>query len=391
MKTIIIYHYLASYRLPIFNELMKSDKIEFTLYSGNTSDIEIKKIETDYSLKKINDGGLRWFFLKNRWFLKNKILWQSGLINLAIKGDYDSVIFLGSPYHISTWFAAIVARLRRKRVFYWMHGVYKDKITFVDYFKLFVFYKIANGFFLYGRRAYNVLNKYKVKPKEDIHIIYNSLDYEKSLEFRKLITEKDICDYRLKYFNDKDTPVIVFIGRLNSIKRLDMIIEAQSYLKLKHNKNFFNTLIIGDGEERQRLEMLVDQNDLRKNVSFLGAIYDEEINSEALMYADLCVTPGEIGLTAIHSLAYGTPVISHDNLNLQMPEVESISRGVNGDLYKYSNLEDLANVIENWLLIKPIKDQSLVSNCYKVIDDYYNPDYQLKIFESVLCNLKIYK
>ncbi|MGO4770122.1 glycosyltransferase family 4 protein [Flavobacterium sp. W22_SRS_FK3] len=387
-KTIIVYHYLASYRQPVFTKLMKSKKIEFSLYSGTVSEIEIKKIDTSFSSKKINNNGLRWFFLNNTWFFKKKLLWQSGLITLMLKSDYDSVIFLGSPYHISTWFAAIVARLRRKRVYYWMHGVYKDRITFVDYFKLFVFYKIANGFFLYGRRAYNVLNRYKVKPKENIHIIYNSLDYEKSLEFRKLITKKDICDYRLKYFNDKDTPVIVFIGRLNSIKRLDMIIEAQSYLKLKHNKNFFNTLIIGDGEERQRLEMLVDHNNLRKNVSFLGAIYDEKINSEALMYADLCVTPGEIGLTAIHSLAYGTPVISHDNLNLQMPEVESICRGVNGDLYKYNNLEDLASVIENWLLIKPIKDQSLVSNCYKVIDDYYNPDYQLKIFESVLCNAK---
>lgn len=387
-KTTIVYHYLASYRQPVFTKLMQSKKIEFSLYSGTESEIEIKKIDPDVSLKKIDEGGLRWFFLKNSWFLKNKLLWQSGLITLMRKGDYDSVIFLGSPYHISTWFAAVVARLRRKRVFYWMHGVYKDRITSIDYFKLFVFYKIANGFFLYGRRAYNVLNKYKVKPKDNIHIIYNSLDYEKSLQFRKVISEIDIFNYRVKYFNDKDTPVVVFIGRLNSIKRLDMLIEAQNYLKIKHNKNFFNTLIIGDGEERQRLEKLVDQNDLRKNVSFLGAIYDEEINSQALMYADLCVTPGEIGLTAIHSLAYGTPVISHNNLNIQMPEIEAINKGVNGDLYKYNSLEDLGNVIENWLLEKPIKNQSLVNDCYKIIDDYYNPDYQLKIFESVLCSDK---
>jgi glycosyltransferase involved in cell wall biosynthesis len=387
-KSAIIYHYFASYRQPVFTKLMESKKIQFSLYSGILSDIEIKKIDPDISLKKIDDGGLRWFFLKNKWFLKNKLLWQSGLITLMSKGDYDSVIFLGSPYHISTWFAAIVARFRKKKVFYWMHGVYKDKITFIDYFKLFVFYKIADGFFLYGRRAYNILNWHKVKPQENIHIIYNSLDYEKSLEFRKMITEVDIYDYRVKYFNDKNTPIVVFIGRLNSVKRLDMIIEAQNYLRLKYNKNFFNTLIIGDGEEKQKLEKLVDQYDLSKKVSFLGAIYDEEINSQALMYADLCITPGEIGLTAIHSLAYGTPVISHDNLNIQMPEIESINKGVNGDLYKYNSLEDLANVIENWLLAKPIKDQSLVNDCYKIIDDYYNPDYQLKIFESVLCNTK---
>lgn len=387
-KTAIIYHYLASYRQPIFTKLMESKKIEFTLYSGTLSEIEIKKIDTDFSLKKINDGGLRWFFLNNKWFFKNKLLWQSGLITLMCKGDYDSVIFLGSPYHISTWFAAIVARIRKKKVFYWMHGVYKDKITLIDYFKLFIFYKIANGFFLYGKRAYNILNKYKIKAEENIHVIYNSLDYKKSLEFRKVISEIDICNYRIKYFNDKDTPVVVFIGRLNSTKRLDMLIEAQGDLKLKYKKNFFNTFIIGDGEERQNLEELVKKNDLEKNVTFLGAIYDEEINSNALMYADLCVTPGEVGLTAIHSLAYGTPVISHDNLDIQMPEVESITKGFNGDLYTYNSLEDLANVIENWLLVRPIKNQSIIKNCYSIIDKYYNPDYQLKIFESVLLNTK---
>lgn len=387
-KTIIVYHYLASYRQPIFNELMKSDKIEFTIYSGTTSEIEIKKIEKNYSFKKINEGGLRWFFLKNRWFFKKKLLWQSGLITIAIKGDYDSIIFLGSPYFISTWFAAIIARIRSKKVFYWMHGVYKDKITFIDYFKLFVFYKIANGFFLYGKRAYNILNKYKIKEKENIHIIYNSLNYEKSLEYRGKITQTDIYDYRVKYFNDKDTPVIVFIGRLNYVKRLDMLIEAQNYLRLKYEKNFFNILIIGDGEEKKNLEKLVSKSKLEKNVSFLGAVYDEEINSHVLLHADLCVTPGEVGLTAIHSLAYGTPVISHDNMNMQMPEVESITRGFNGDLYEYNNFEDLAKVIENWFLKRPIKNQTLINNCYSIIDKYYNPIYQLKIFESVLFKTK---
>lgn len=387
-KTAIVYHYIALYRLPIFQELMKSELVDYTIYAGNDSEIDIKKVNESVSNQSIEDGGLRWKILDNKWLFRRKILWQSGLISEILKNQYDSYIFLGSPYHISTWFAAIIVRLQRKKVFYWMHGVYKDKITFIDYFKLFIFYKIANGFFLYGKRAYNVLNKYKIKSKKNIHIIYNSLDYKKSLEFRKVIAQKDIYDYRLKYFDDKHIPVVVFIGRLNTVKRLDMLIEVQNYLKLKYKKNFFNTLIIGDGEERQNLEGLVRKNDLGKNVSFLGAIYEEEINSNALMYADLCVTPGEVGLTAIHSLAYGTPVISHDNLSIQMPEIESITKGVNGDLYKYNDFEDLGNVIENWLLVKPIKNQSIVKDCYAIIDKYYNPNYQLKIFESVLFNSK---
>lgn len=388
-KVAIIYHYLALYRLPVFQELMRSKKIEFTIYSGIDSEIDIKKIDISLSNLSINNGGLRWKLLKNKWLLNKKFLWQPGLIKVVVFGDYDSFIFLGSPYHISTWIAAMIARLRRKKVFYWMHGVYKDKISLIDYVKLFVFYKIANGFFLYGKRSLEILIKYKIKATKEIHVIYNSLDYKKSLEFRKKITETEICDYRVKYFNDIYTPVIVFIGRLNYTKRLDMLIEAQDNLKNKYKKNFFNVLIIGDGEEKLNLIALSKKRNLEKNISFLGAIYDEEINSHALMYADLCVTPGEVGLTAIHSLSYGTPVISHDNLNIQMPEVESIIRGVNGDLYKYNSIESLSEVIENWLSEKPIKTQSIVQNCHTIIDKHYNPNNQLKIFESVLLNDKI--
>lgn len=385
-KSAIIYHYLASYREPVFIELMKSEKIEFTLYSGMESEIVIKKIDPDLANLSVESGGLRWKFLQNKFILRNKFLWQSGLINMVLRSSYDSIIFLGSPYYISTWFAAIIARLRGKRVFYWMHGVYKDRITFVDYIKLFLFYKIVTGFFLYGKRAHKVLVKYKVKSKENIHIIYNSLDYRKSINFRKVITEKDIYDYREKYFNDKLTPVVIFIGRLNYVKRLDLLIEAQRILSAQCNKNIFNILIIGDGEEKCHLENLVAKNEFRNNVLFLGAIYDEEINSSALMYADLCVTPGEVGLTAIHSLSYGTPVISHDNFEIQMPEVESIIQGVTGELYKYNDVGNLAEIIDKWLLENPLKTKSIMENCYEIIDKYYNPIFQLKVFESVLVN-----
>jgi glycosyltransferase involved in cell wall biosynthesis len=385
-KCAIIYHYLASYRESVFIELMKSEKVEFTLFSGNESEICIKKIDPLVATLPIEDGGLRWEFLKNKYFFKKKFLWQSGLIGIAIKSSYDSIIFLGSPYYISTWVGAIIARLRGKKVFYWMHGVYKDKITFIDYIKMFVFYKIAHGFFLYGKRAYMVLNRYKIKSVDDIHIIYNSLDYRKSIKFRKIITESDIYEYREKYFNDKLTPVVVFIGRLNHVKRLDMLIEAQRAISVKFKKNVFNILIIGDGEEKLHLESLVVKNGFRNNVVFLGAIYDEEINSNALMYADLCVTPGEVGLTAIHSLSYGTPVISHNNFEIQMPEVEAIVEGVTGNFYKYGELGNLAEVIEKWFFDRPIKTQSLVYDCYKIIDNYYNPIFQLKLLESVLVN-----
>ena len=47
-------------------------------------------------------------------------------------------------------------------------------------------------------------------------------------------------------------------------------------------------------------------------------------------------------ILAIHALAYGTPVITHDDLDRQMPEVEVISEGLTGAFFKHGDVADLA-------------------------------------------------
>jgi glycosyltransferase involved in cell wall biosynthesis len=387
-KVAIIYHYIALYRLPIFQELMKANPdVEYTLFSGTSSEINIKKIDTSLSSLPLENGGLRWSFLKNKWFLGRKFLWQKGLMKAAAREDFDAYIFLGSPYFISTWLAVMITRLRGKKIYYWMHGVYKDNITAVDKVKLFGFYKLAHGFFLYGNRSADILKKYNVKPAKDIHVIYNSLDYEKSLKIRKPFHAEAITSFRAKYFKNTTIPVIIFIGRLNLVKRIDMLIEAQSILKNRFGRDFFNLLIIGDGDQRPSLESQAHNHGLADAVAFLGARYDEAENGYLLSSADLCVTPGEVGLTAIHSLSYGTPVISHDNLNVQMPEVEAIKSGLTGELYAYNSIESLVEVISDWFNQHPSKDEKVIQQCYQVVDKHFNPHYQSKILNTVLKNV----
>lgn len=383
-KALIVYHYLALYRLPIFRELMQSNSVEYTVISGNTAEKEIKLINEDHRNQPLNQGGLRWKYIDNVWLLKKKFLWQSGLVREIFKGDYDSFIFLGSPYFLSTWIGVILAKIKGKKVYYWMHGVYKDNPGLVDYVKLFGFYKLAHGFFMYGHRAADILKKYKVRDEKDIHVIYNSLAYEENLALRRNLDVADILHFRQREFQDSSTPIVVFIGRLNDVKRLDLLIQAQEILKKKHGKVFFNSIIIGAGQETDNLKQLAETLGLSANIVFKGAIYDEATNGELLMHADLCVTPGEVGLTAIHSLAYGTPTISHDNLNIQMPEVESIKPGFSGDLFKHNDVTSLAESIEKWLTLNPVKTSAIMSDCYQIIDQYYNPKFQAKIFNEVL-------
>ncbi|ALI53965.1 hypothetical protein IMCC12053_15 [Celeribacter marinus] len=44
----------------------------------------------------------------------------------------------------------------------------------------------------------------------------------------------------------------------------------------------------------------------------------------------------------MHALAYGATVITHDDLDRQMPEVEAIEPGVTGAFFRYGDKDDLA-------------------------------------------------
>ena len=99
-----------------------------------------------------------------------------------------------------------------------------------------------------------------------------------------------------------------------------------------------------------------------------------------------CISPGEVGLTAIHSLNYGTPVISHDNFDRQMPEVESIINNYNGFLFKHNDINSLATLLEAWIDKNQDRDE-IRKRCYKIIDEKFNPKYQLNIIEELVSDM----
>jgi glycosyltransferase involved in cell wall biosynthesis len=178
--------------------------------------------------------------------------------------------------------------------------------------------------------------------------------------------------------------VLLFIGRLTSIKKLDMILRAQYNLLKKNIK--CNLIFIGDGEMKDDLKELATNLNIINRCWFTGALYDEKEISNYLHSADICISPGNVGLTAIHSLSYGLPVITNDNFETQMPEFEAIKQGVTGSFFRENNEKSLTFEIENWLTYSLNNRQLIREDCYKVIDEKYNPINQIKIL-----NKHIYK
>ena len=146
----------------------------------------------------------------------------------------------------------------------------------------------------------------------------------------------------------------------------------------------YNLTFIGGGEKTEELKNLVKELNLEQQVWFYGPCYDE-IELGSLIYnADLCVAPGNIGLTAMHSMVFGTPCITHDDFKWQMPEFEAIRPCKNGCFFERDNVEDLAERIDEWFRING-KDRNMIRKaCMEEIDDKWNPYFQIEVLKENL-------
>ena len=300
--------------------------------------------------------------------------WQKGVVKL-LKSDYSDFITPGDTYCLSTWVLLLKARKNKKNVFLWTHGAYGDEKGFKKQIAL-LRARLAKGLFLYGNYAKSILEKWGI-PSEKLHVVYNSLSYDEQLEIRKSLTISGL--YR-DHFNNENKN-LVFIGRLTSVKKLDQAIKAVA--KLKRDGIDVNLTFIGDGSLRPSLESLAASLGISNQVWFYGACYDEAKNADFLYQADLCVSPGNVGLTAMHAMTFGCPVISHNNFPLQMPEFEAVEEGKTGAFFIENDIDDLARVIKNWF--DSAKDrEDIRNNCYRVIDEKYNPHVQINVFENAV-------
>ncbi len=374
----VIYHFTniaPLYRAKLWETLLKSEGFDFHYFFGENKSLGIKTIDFQKEVfknhhKKLNPVG-------NFWIRGKYLVWQTKVLRYLLFHKVDLVILLGEFTIASNWFYAIICRIRGVHVTFRGHGMYGNERG-LKFFLRKMFYRLADTHLLYERRAKKIMVGQGFKS-EKIHVFFNSLDYDthKSLrEVNKNLQKKHV----LHFFKKPEAPTFIFVGRLTKVKKIDMLVKAIS--KLNAQNLWPNLLIIGDGSERASLEILAADLLQKGTYHFYGACYDESELGKYLSSADLCVSPGNVGLTAIHSLSSGTPVCTHSSFENQMPEVEALEDGKTGIFFKEDDLEDMVTQIASWLT-DPKKDK-IRKDCFKVIDDYYNPYYQEKVIENLV-------
>ena len=315
-------------------------------------------------------------FLKAKMTNIKGYIWHKGSYKL-FKTSYSYYIVTGESCILVNWLLILWTKITKKKLIMWTHGInqhYPKKTSLLIYK---IFYRSADILLMYSK--YNLKYMTDLGCKTDkLYYIHNSLNTDFQNEIYANLHESDIYS---KHFNNNN-PVVIYIGRLQKSKRIEQLIEAIDFLNKEGEK--INLVLIGDNSDAEYLQLLVKTKGLEKTTWFYGPSYDEIQNSELIYNASVCVCPAAIGLTAIHALSYGCPIISNNNLSTQMPECECIRDNVTGSFFKENDINDLSSKILYWCSLSHSQRDNFRKEARNLILQEWSIDYQINILKKII-------
>ncbi len=220
------------------------------------------------------------------------------------------------------------------------------------------------------QKVADLLTEYGVK--RPLRVVPTGIDLSRfqAIQNKTATRDKIRSDYGLV----KETPLIVCIGRVAKEKSIDMILHAlPTVLKTIPGAKF---LLVGDGPEREILESLVSDLDLRDVVFFAGSRPWSEIPAYYAA-ADVFVTASKTetqGLTVLEAMASGIPVLARNDISFS----SFIMSGQSGFLF--DNVDMLAEQIKKTLTDEQLA-KALVQSGLSVVENFSAEVFGKRILE----------
>lgn len=367
MKVCCVFNYNPLYRFPIYDAMSKEFDCDF--YFGDTVFEPLKKFDAN-ELK-----GFKKYIKAKKTNFKGYI-WHSGIAPIFSR-KYTHYILTGNTSMIVNWLILLYAFIFRKKVYMWTHGIKTFKLKWTASFILKSFYRSTTGILMYNQYNCQFMEALGVK-KERLHVIHNSLDTKLQTEKYQKLSPSNI--YKQHFGNNNST--IIYIGRIQKRMKVEMLIEALSIMKEKGV--YINAVIVGSYMDGVDIEKMVQEKGLTDQVWMYGPSFNEDVNSELIYNADVCVAPGTVGLTAIHALSYGTPCITHSNHTATGPEFEAINEGITGSFFEENNVKSLVNAISKWINLSSAQRDNIRKVARQEVENNWSVDSQIKLLNYLL-------
>ena len=275
---------LPSYRVPFFNLLAQSCEDGLSLFAGMARPEEgvasADLLRIPYCVPAQN-----WNLLRGESYL----CYQSGLTRWLEKTNPDALIVEANPRYLATASAVKWMHARGRKIIGWGLGAppLSGPLAGFRQMRRIHFLRQFDALITYSQRGADDYASLGF-PREKIFVAHNSVAPRPA----------SASDLRPSTF---DTPTILFVGRLQSRKRVDRLLRACAEMESKPR-----LVIVGDGLERARLESLAKE--VYPSAEFIGSKHGAALKPH-FAEADLFVLPGTGGLAVQEAMSYGLPVI----------------------------------------------------------------------------------
>jgi len=324
---------IPSYRVALFEGLERDPELDISVQASSQTVGGDSSVEMDVASYCMN----RKLFS----FFGGRVIWQTGFEFIKAGAPGDVVVVCGDMHQLSSLWMAAKAKRRGFGVIWWGHHQSMNAKPFLVKLRLAVAKFVSDCFLCYtdqgirmlARNGFNASTTFATGNTVDTELIRKLTllwDTEKTQKFKE---SNGIQNKR----------ILLFCGVLRQKSRMDVFFQALKIVCSK--KNDVLLLVIGSGEKLQSCKGQVAELQLTENVRFLGEIRSQVDLAPWFMSSELFAYGGAIGLSIIHAMAYGLPVIVHGNANLHGPEFEAMHPGVNGLTFRHNDANDMAEKI----------------------------------------------
>ena len=173
-----------------------------------------------------------------------------------------------------------------------------------------------------------------------------------------------------------DRPVVLFVGRLQSRKRIDLLLQACAMLPQESQPEIW---VVGDGPAREEFQEVAGQ--AYPAAHFPGARHGEALEPY-FARADLFVLPGTGGLAVQQAMAHGLPVIVAQGDGTQ----DDLVQPGNGWRIPPGDAQALAETLRQ-ALSDPARLRRMGAESYRIVAEQANLERMVEVFVEALNSL----
>lgn len=315
---------------------------------------------------------------KSRAFFGGRLVWQSGLCIHERLRQGDVVVITGNPRILSNYLLIWRARRKGAGIVWWGHGWSAGSRGLFAWLRRQIM-RIADVVLLYTDAevdSYVALGFDRKTTCATNNALDQTLAYRFTMEWNAI----KLAEFK-KQNKIEGQHILLFCGRLTSKADVGFLIRAWDKLVKQWPDALL--VVIGDGPEAAKLKSMAKDLNIEAHVRWLGSIYEEALLAPWFLSADLFVYPGAIGLSVLHAMGYGLPVLTHSDSKHHMPEFAAIRDGYNSVTFERGDMENFVSKVGQ-VLSSPAFRHALSSNARETISATYSMEGMVKRFTQAV-------